>query len=86
MIPFLKALLWDQAAARAVLMALGTAGALFYAQPANRSIDERLIGSALGALVGGGIGAPSGRSKEAQAEIEALKARIDAVSGPKPGP
>ena len=86
MIPFLKALLWDQAAARAVIMAAVAAGGFFYAQPSSRSLEERIIGSIAGALLGGGAGLPSGRSKAAEEELAELRARLDAISGPKPGP
>ena len=84
MIPFLKALLWDQAAARGTLLALATAAGIFYAQPNGRSIDERLL-TAAGASLGVGVAsAGSPRSKAAEDEITALKARLDAISGPKP--
>lgn len=84
MIPFLKALLWDQASARAAIMAIVAAGGFFYAQPANRPLEERIVGAIAGAVLGGGAGLPSGRSKAAEEEIAALKARLDALSGPKP--
>lgn len=86
MIPFLKALLWDQAIARGTLLTLATAAGLFYAQPNGRAIEERLLNAALASLGVGVASAGSPRSAAAADEIAALRARLDAIAGPKPGP
>ncbi len=86
MIPFLKALLWDQAAARGTLLALATAAGIFYAQPNGRGIEERLLNAALASLGVGVASAGSPRSAATAEELAELRARIDAISGPKPGP
>ncbi len=86
MIPFLKALLWDQAAARGTLLAIATAAGIFYAQPNGRSIEERLLTAAAASLGVGVASAGSPRSAAAADEIAELRARLDAISGPKIGP
>ena len=83
MISILTALLWDQAAARAGILALLSIGGAYLAQPTGRSWQERLVTAA---VVGGGVGAasaPSSRSKELEAELAELRGRLDVISGPK---
>ncbi len=84
MIPFLKAILWDQAAARGTLLALATAAGLFYAQPNGRGIEERLLNAALGSLGVGVASTGSPRSKATQDELAELRAKLEAIAGPKP--
>ena len=83
MIPFLKAILWDMAAARAAVLAVATGVSLFIAQPVGRTLEERLLTAALGAVGTGAASAGSARSKAMQDELDALKARLDAIAGPK---
>ena len=84
MIPFLTAILWDQAAARVFWSGGITVLALFFAQPTGRTIEERLVTALAGGAGVGVVSAGSARSKEATAEIEALKARIAALEPPTP--
>ena len=79
MIPFLTSILWDQAAARALLLTgVATAGAYFLT-PNTRTFWERVTPAAATALGVGASSMPSGRSKEVEAELAALRAELDAL-------
>lgn len=84
MLELIKAFLWEPAAARAAFIALLTFGALYVAQPAGRDWWERgLTAGGLAAGVGA-ASAPSGRSKSVEAELERMRAEIEALRGSKP--
>jgi len=87
MIPFLTAILWDTAAARALLLTVVAGGGAYFMTPSTRTWYERLAPAAAAALGVGAASAPSGRSREVEAELAALRAEIDAMRGAsKPGP
>jgi len=84
MIPFLTSILWDTTAARAMFLTVLATGGAYMMTPRDRVWYERLLPAAATALGVGAASAPSGKSKELEAELERIRAELAALRGPTP--